>query len=48
MVDVNRTTRYIDSPLNTVDPVLEGETVDTTAEIKLYEVELAAYSGASW
>lgn len=48
MIDINRTIWYINSPLNTVDPMLEGETVDTTAEVKLYEVELAAYSGASW
>ena len=48
MIDVDLNTGYFELPLNMGDSVLEGKTVDATVEVRLYEVELAARSGATW
>ncbi|WP_170155565.1 hypothetical protein [Halopiger aswanensis] len=47
MIEINHTPRYIYFPLNSADPVaIEEKPTDATVEVKLYEVELAAHSGA--
>jgi hypothetical protein len=47
MIDVDRTIRQTDILLDRGDPVLfEGRSVDTTVELKIYEVELAARPGS--
>lgn len=47
MLDVDRTIRHTDILLKRGDPVLlEGRSIDTTVELKIYEVELDAQPGS--